>query len=758
MSSSTPEAAQAPSSPPSSTLSKDVLASLVVFLVAVPLGLGISLASGAPSVLPGLIACAIGGIVAGMFGGAPLQVSGPAAGLTVIVYSMIQQFGWQTMCAITVAAGCIQLIFGSLKISRASLAISPAVVHGMLAGIGIVITLAQLHVLLGEKPEVNAWHNLLDLPHEIITLHGHSTFIGLLTIGILLGWQYVPKKIRSIPAALIAIVTATVVANVFWLDVAKVQLPTNLFSYTLPKLPDFAGINAFLAAALTIAIVASVESLLSAVATDQMHTGERANLDKEIIGQGLTNITSGMFGGLPVTGVIVRSATNIAAGAKTRLSAILHGVWIIVFVVFFSPLITKVPLAALAGLLVHVGLRLVNVHHIRDLRTHGEVAVYYVTVIGVTFTSLLEGVVIGVALSFLMLLRRLSQSHISVKNEGTRWHVRLDGAMTFFAVPRLSQKLAEIPTGAPVDIDLMVEFMDHAAFEALHNWRTTHEKMGGSVDIDELHERWYESAAKGDPLSVKPRRSSLLSRLRPSLRKQRPDGKKMEEMVENVVAFNKTGGDEAKPLFSRLAHEGQTPNVLFIGCCDSRVDPDYYLHPGPGDLFILRNIGNLVPSFDMVTKDKGDTSVAAALDYSLGVLGVEHIVLCGHSECGAMKAIQTHQTIENSVGIADWLRAAQPSMQRWTKQNKDTSLMPHNHLAQVNVLQQLEHLRSFPEVQQREAEGRLHLWGWYFDIEAPAILVYDDELQSFTRLDEKKAAQLFQRAADNLPKLEANPL
>ncbi len=754
MSSQTAEITPETPAPVRGTFGSDLLASLVVFLVAVPLGLGIAVASGAPSVLPGLIACAVGGIVAGLFGGAPLQVSGPAAGLTVILYGLIQQFGWATTCAITVVAGGIQIIFGALKISRASLAISPAVVHGMLAGIGVVIALAQLHVLLGELPNANAWANLMDLPREIATLHGHSTFLGLLTIAILIGWQYVPKTIRKIPGALVAIVTSTVVANVLWLDVDKVILPANLFAYAYPKLPGMDMVNAFLIAAVTVAIVASVETLLCAVATDQMHSGPRADLDKEVIGQGLTNITSGMLGGLPVTGVIVRSSANVSAGAKTRLSTILHGVWVIVFVVFFSSLITKVPLSALAGLLVFIGIRLVNFNHIRDLKTHGESTVYFVTLLGVVFVSLLEGVAIGVALSFLMLLRRLSQSHISVKNEGKRWHVRLDGAMTFFVVPKLTSKLATIPQGAPVDIDLMVEFMDHAAFEALHNWRKTHEKLGGSVDIDELHEHWYENAAKGDPLSVKPRRTSLLSRLRPSLRKQKPDGKKMEEMVENVVTFNKEISEEAKPLFSRLATEGQTPNMLFIGCCDSRVNPDYYLSPSPGDLFILRNIGNLVPSYEMVTKGGGDTSVAAALDYSLGVLGVEHIVLCGHSECGAMKAVQEHQSVEGAVGLANWLTIAQPSVQRFTEQMHNSPIAPHNRLAQINVLQQLEHLRSFPEVRQREEEGRLHLWGWYFDIEAPAVLVYDVEAHAFTRLDKEKAAELFQRAADQLPKLE----
>jgi carbonic anhydrase len=751
-------AASPPLESPRGTLSSDILASLVVFLVAVPLGLGIALASGAPSVLPGLIACAVGGIVAGIFGGAPLQVTGPAAGLTVIVYGLIQQFGWQTMCAITIAAGGLQVIFGSLRVSRACLAISPAVVHGMLAGIGVTITLAQLHVLLGDKPNANAWSNLKDLPHEIATLHTHSAFLGLLTIAIIIGWQYLPKKIRLIPGALIGVVVSTIIAETAWRGgtgeqaIARVTLPEKLFDFAWPTFPT-ANMNAFLIAAATVAVVASVESLLCAVATDKMHSGPRADLDKEVIGQGLTNLTSGFLGGLPVTGVIVRSSANISAGAKTRLSAILHGVWVIVFAVFFSSLITKVPLAALAGLLVHVGVRLVNFHHIKELKNHGELAVYLVTLFGVTFTNLLEGVALGIALSFLLLSRRLSQSDILVENKGERWHVRLTGSITFLAVPRLTAKLAEIPSGAPVDIDLMADFMDHAAFDALHGWRQTHEKLGGKVDIDEIHEQWYDSAAKGDPLSTKQRKAPLLARLRSPLRKQEPEGESFSTMINNVVNFNTNVSEDVQPLFARLADEGQTPNVLFIGCCDSRVNPEYYLHSGPGDLFVLRNIGNLIPTHDSVQDGLSENSVSATLEFALGVLGVENIILCGHSECGAMRAVSQGSPFPGDGGLTEWLKIAAPSKAIYD-QNPTDSKDAHNALAKINVLQQLEHLRTYPEVRRREEEGRLHLWGWFFDIKQAVLQVYDDQTNAFVKLDEAKARQMLHREADNLPKLE----
>lgn len=474
-----------------SNIKKDLIASLVVFLVAVPLSLGIALASGAP-LMAGLIAAAVGGIVVGVCGGVPLQVSGAAAGLSVMVFGMVQQFGWATTCAITVVAGLIQITLGLLKTGRITLAISPAVVHGMLAGIGVLIVLGQVHVVLGGKPQHSAIKNLEALPAQIADLHGPTVGLGLLTIALLLILPYMPKPIRNLPGALVAVTITTLIALFMKIDTARVNLPKDLTSaFSLPHFPT-SGYGAFIVAALTMALVASTESLLSAVATDKLHNGPRANLDRELVGQGLGNLVSGLIGGLPVTGVIVRSSANIGAGAKTRLSAIMHGVWVILFVAFLGSMLRQIPQAALAGLLVVIGAKLVNFHHVRQLVSHREAAVYFVTLFGVVAFSLLTGVGMGIAVAVAMLLHRLSRSKVAVEERQGRWHVRVEGKLTFITTPKLTQALSEIPAGADVDIDLMADFIDHAAFEALHNWRIQQEKSGGRVDIDEKHERWYE--------------------------------------------------------------------------------------------------------------------------------------------------------------------------------------------------------------------------------------------------------------------------
>ena len=218
----------------------DLPSSLVVFLVAVPLALGIANASGAP-IASGLIGCIVGGIVVGLIGGAPLQVSGPAAGLTVLVFGMVQQFGWATMCVITLIAGIFQLCFGWLKIARACLMISPAVVHGMLAGIGITIALAQLQVMFGGKALASAQLNIMALPGEAVQLFthpttpgSHATIIGLVTIAILIAWGYLPRKVRLIPGALVAVLAATVIGNLFFTDAPRVSIKDgSLFQLSL---------------------------------------------------------------------------------------------------------------------------------------------------------------------------------------------------------------------------------------------------------------------------------------------------------------------------------------------------------------------------------------------------------------------------------------------------------------------------------------------------------------------------------------------
>jgi MFS superfamily sulfate permease-like transporter len=466
-----------------SVIRHDLPSSLVVFLVALPLSLGIAIASNAP-VLAGLLAAIVGGIIAGAIGGSPLQVSGPAAGLTVVVAELISDFGWGVTCLITAAAGVLQLLLGLSRVARAALAISPVVVHAMLAGIGITIALQQAHVLLGGRSKSTAWHNVIGLPGQIIGAHRPGVLLGALVIVILIAWRWVPARLRFVPGPLVAIVAVTVISVVFPFHVRRIELDSSpLEGLRLPNLPH-GNWGAVAIGVITVALIASVESLLSAVSVDRMHNGPRTDFNRELLGQGAANIVSGTIGGLPVTGVIVRSSTNVNAGARSRASSIMHGFWILLFTVPFAELVEEIPTAALAGLLIVIGTQLLKPAHIETAMKHGDLAVYVVTAVSVVFLNLLHGVMIGLALAIALTGWRVIRVRIAATQVGSEWQVTVEGAAcTFLALPRLTRVLASIPAGSVVTVDNSVHYLDHAAHQAIIDWQRQYEATGGTVRI-----------------------------------------------------------------------------------------------------------------------------------------------------------------------------------------------------------------------------------------------------------------------------------
>lgn len=465
-----------------STLRYDLPSSLVVFLVALPLSLGIAIASNAP-VLAGLVAAIVGGIVGGAIGGSPLQVSGPAAGLTVIVADLVSEFGWKITCFITVAAGALQVLLGLSRIARAALAISPVVVHAMLAGIGITIALQQVHVLLGGKSKSSAWDNVIGLPGQIIGAHRPGVVLGVLVIAIMIGWRWAPARLRRIPGPLVGIVVVTIVSVVFPFQVSRIRLDGSVLNaLQLPALPD-GNWGAVAIGVITVTLITSVQSLLTAVSIDRMHNGPRTDFNRELIGQGAANIVSGAIGGLAIAGVIVRSAANVNAGAKTRASTILHGIWVLVFALPFAGLVEQIPAAALAGLLIVIGIELLKPAHIETALRNGDIVVYVVTTAGVVFLNLLHGVMIGLVVAIALTGWRVIRAKIEANAVDDEWRVVVEGACTFLALPRLTRVLASVPERTQVTVHLLVNYLDHAAHQAISDWQRQHHATGGRVHI-----------------------------------------------------------------------------------------------------------------------------------------------------------------------------------------------------------------------------------------------------------------------------------
>ncbi|WP_084957736.1 SulP family inorganic anion transporter [Thermoactinospora rubra] len=696
------------------TLRHNLPASLVVFLIAVPLSLGVAVASGAP-LAAGLIAAAVGGIVAGALGGSSVQVSGPTAGLSLVIADLVHTYGWRATCMITVLAGVIQLGLGLVRAARAALAVSPAVIHGLLAGVGVVIALSQLHIVLGGSPQRSAVENLLELPAQIADIHSHAVAVGLLTIGVLIVWTRLPRRLRVVPAPLAALAISAVVAALLGWQVTRVDL-TGMLSQWQPPVPPEGDWHGIVGAALLVAFLSAVESLLCARAVDSRN----ANLDRELCGQGTANIVSGVLGGLPVAGVIVRSTANLRAGARSRLSTILHGCWVLVFGLFLGWTVHLIPMESLAALLVFTGIQTINLGHVRKVHGHGEVPVYAVTLLGVVLVGLAEGVFLGLGLAALLALRRLTWVDIRVDTgPGGRRHVTVNGSLTFLGVPRLTAELRAIPPAVPVDLDLNIDFMDNAAFEALHSWRLDHEAGGGRVEIDELHDEWYALAASGArmfPAKTPPKAPDRWW-LPWTHRKAVPQQGALESGARE---FHQRRAPLLRPIFSELAH-AQKPSHLFITCADSRIVPSIITASGPGDLFTVRNIGNLVPRRGA---EPPDDSVLAAIEYATQVLKVHTITVCGHSGCGAMAGLLSAGVAAGGMpGLRRWLRHGHHSLARYLTEEDPPGSTPLDRLCRVNVVQQLDNLRTHRRIDEMVRAGELQLVGLYFDIAAARVEV-----------------------------------
>jgi MFS superfamily sulfate permease-like transporter len=493
------------------TLWADFLASLVVFMVALPLCIGIAQASGMPPEA-GLITGIIGGILVGAISGSPLQVSGPAAGLIVLVLQFFEEAAragyegtamFALFALVVLLSGAVQVIAGLLRMGQWFRAVSPAVVGGMLAGIGITIIAKEFHVLVDDTPPKGVIQGLITIPDAVWkgivppegvpASHQQAAIIGLMTILILVFWKGIaPKQIKFIPAAVVAVILAVAVSEALRFTIDRVPISDDLLGAVVPV--SWPGWEVFATALLwkwvvTFAAIASAETLLCATAVDTMHSGPRTKYDKELVAQGVGNMACGALGALPMTGVIVRSSANVDAGAKTRMSTIMHGAWLLLFVVLLPGLLSLIPRSSLAAVLVYTGWKLVNVRGLANLwkESKSEAVIYAATAAAIVSTDLLTGVIFGILLAAAKLLwvsSRLTIDRVEEPDE-ERVHLHLDGAATFLRLPKLAAALETVPPGRKVHVHIDgLRFIDHAVLHLLMTFQKQYEVTGGRVYID----------------------------------------------------------------------------------------------------------------------------------------------------------------------------------------------------------------------------------------------------------------------------------
>ncbi|MEU7724747.1 SulP family inorganic anion transporter [Streptomyces sp. NPDC040724] len=469
------------------TFRDDFGASVVVALVALPLCVGVAVASGVPAEL-GIVTGVVGGLVTGWFRGSSLQVSGPAAGLTVLVYEAVQTYGLPALGVLVLAAGVLQLGMGVLRLGRWFRAISVAVVHGMLAGIGLVLISGQLYAL----GSVEAPRQTLAKLGGVHVLGAQADWVAVLlgvgTIAAMVVWRRVPARLRIVPGALVGVAAATVAAALLRLPVEKVRVTGVLEAVSPPGWGDFEVLASVGAAGtvVALALIASAETLFSAAAVDRMHDGPRTEYDRELIAQGVGNSACGLLGALPMTAVIVRSAANVEAGARTRAARVMHGGWLLLFAVAFPQVLEIVPLAALAGVLLHAGWKLLPAKAVAALwRTHrGEAVVLLATASAIVVTNLFEGVLVGLGLAVAKAAWETSHVHIEEVWEAEGLSVRIVGNASFLRLPKLLDALDALPHGQPVRLDLSgLRHLDHACLTALEGWERMRTPLPGREGV-----------------------------------------------------------------------------------------------------------------------------------------------------------------------------------------------------------------------------------------------------------------------------------
>ncbi|MDI9834606.1 SulP family inorganic anion transporter [Streptomyces sp. KAU_LT] len=475
-------------------LVNEITASFVVFLVALPLCIGVAVASGVPAEL-GIISGVVGGLVVGAIRGSTLQVSGPAAGLAALVAETVAEHGLALLGVIVLCSGVLQIVLGVVRLGRMFQAISLAVVQGMLAGIGLPLMFSQLYPMADDKAPGAPLDNMAGVPDLIAAVLADpqaviATLLGIATIVLSFLWKKVPGAAGKMPAALVAVGVGIAVAALPGVEVKTLQVGNLLGSVRMPGAGDFAGLAdvAVLTSVVTFTVIASAESLFTAAAVDRMHSGPRTRYNTELIAQGAGNTLAGLLGALPITAVVARSSANVQAGAKTRLSRTLHGLWLLAFALLLPQVLALIPISVLAGVLVHSGWKLFAPAEFPKMwrQDRGEFVVMTVTTVVIVATALLEGVLVGLAAGVVLAALRMSRTVIRQHVEEDTAKVVMAGNATFLRLPEVIEALeAAASSGRPrIRLDLTgVTHLDHACRNQVEEFTAQQRAAGLRVEL-----------------------------------------------------------------------------------------------------------------------------------------------------------------------------------------------------------------------------------------------------------------------------------
>lgn len=641
--------ARATSAKPGGHLARDAISGVVVFLVALPLCLGIALASGAPA-MSGLISGILGGIVVGLLSGSHVSVAGPAAGLAAIVLAQIASLGsFEAFLLAVLLAGALQVGFGLLRGGALSKFFPTSVIKGLLAAIGVLLILKQLPHLVGYDADFegdssfqqadggNTFSALLDAARAILP---GAAIVGVTCLVILIGWEKSRLKKLIIPGPLVAVLAGTLLSELLstsgsdWTIAATHLVSTPVVGENgigwgdLIRTPDFSRIidpDIYVAAA-TLAVVASLETLLNLEATDKIDPLRRVSPpNRELLAQGVGNMAAGMIGGLPMTSVIVRSSVNANAGGRTRMATVFHGVLLLVAVLLLPKVINRIPLSALAAVLVVTGYKLASPSVFKAMWRQGKTQFlpFVITVAAIVLTDLLTGVIVGivVAASFILWAHRRNGLHI-VREEhvgGIVTRIELVGQATFLNQAALTSALDEFQAGDHVLIDARIaDYIDTDILSVLDEYtneilptRGVHVNLIGFKDRYPLEDKveYVDVSTREVQRALTPAR--VLQHLKEGNRRFVSGKRISRDLVRQVDATS----------------AAQHPMAAVLSCIDSRAPAELLFDLGIGDMFSVRLAGNV-----------GSRKALGSLEFACKLAGAKLVLVLGHTRCGAVKA------------------------------------------------------------------------------------------------------------------------
>jgi carbonic anhydrase/SulP family sulfate permease len=745
--------------PLSVTLPKDITASIAVFLVALPLCLGIALASNAP-LFAGLISGIVGGIVVGMLSGSHKSVSGPAAGLTAIVAAQIAALGsFEAFLAAVVVAGAMQVLMGTFRLGFIAAFFPMSVIKGLLAAIGLILILKQIPHVFGHDSDVEGEMSFDQPDHEntftelMATLSDilpGAALIGIASVLLLVVWDKVKvlKKL-PVPSALI-VVLAGVVIN---LILRKMGHAWEVKASHLVQVPVAADVKAFLGflqfpgvehfgnplvfkAAITIALVATLETLLNLEAVDKIDPDQRQSPpNRELVAQGVGNMLAGFIGGLPMTSVIVRSSVNINAGGKTKLSAILHGFMLIVCVMTMPHWLNEIPLSALAAILIVTGFKLASPKLFKEMWSEGipQFLPFFITIAAIVLSDLLTGVLIGLCVSILFILhsnlrnpiRRVLEKHTA----GDVLRIELASQVSFLNRAALEKVFYNVPRGGRVLIDARsTDFIDPDIRDLLSDLRDKTAPARGiemsfigmrDHNFIDDHVQFIDYTSREVQSGLTPQ--SVLEILRAGNQRFLA-GERIERDFNRQVAATAAG---------------QFPMAAVLGCIDSRAPAEVVFDLGLGDIFSARVAGNIATS-----------ELLGSLEYACAVVGSKLVVVLGHTSCGAVnaavdllaaakKASEATPCANLDGLVTEIQQAINPATlkkpDQWAPGEKAAYT---NEISRLNVIQTIATIRKRSSTLNKLVEeGKIAIVGALYDVASGEVSFFQTAESSMAKLN-----------------------